>query len=159
MPRSVNKTQSKWCIKKYGASKIIDTFETYQGHELQELDDVNLTNITDTATECFLQDIGHVYASDDETGNFSTTRGDLGIDFGGISAHESSEVGARAGSVLRSPTSARPAEAAMSLKHVAARDVMSLMHHPSGGGNLAGGQSRARRESGKGAVGHAPCLA
>jgi hypothetical protein len=25
-----NKTQSKWCINKYGASKIIDTFETYQ---------------------------------------------------------------------------------------------------------------------------------
>jgi hypothetical protein len=30
MPRSVNKTQSKWCINKHGASKIIDTFETYQ---------------------------------------------------------------------------------------------------------------------------------
>jgi hypothetical protein len=25
-----NKTQSKWCINKYGASKIIDTFEMYQ---------------------------------------------------------------------------------------------------------------------------------
>jgi hypothetical protein len=25
-----NKTQSKWCINKHGASKIIDTFETYQ---------------------------------------------------------------------------------------------------------------------------------
>jgi hypothetical protein len=25
------KTQSKWCINKHGASKIIDTFETYQG--------------------------------------------------------------------------------------------------------------------------------
>jgi hypothetical protein len=25
-----NKTQSKWCIKKHGTSKIIDTFETYQ---------------------------------------------------------------------------------------------------------------------------------
>jgi hypothetical protein len=25
-----NKTQSKWCINKPGASKIIDTFETYQ---------------------------------------------------------------------------------------------------------------------------------
>jgi hypothetical protein len=25
-----NKTQSKWGINKYGASKIIDTFETYQ---------------------------------------------------------------------------------------------------------------------------------
>jgi hypothetical protein len=24
-----NKTQSKWCINKHGASKIIDTFETY----------------------------------------------------------------------------------------------------------------------------------
>jgi hypothetical protein len=26
-----NKTQSKWCINKHGASKIIDTFEMYQG--------------------------------------------------------------------------------------------------------------------------------
>jgi hypothetical protein len=25
-----NKTQSKWCINKHGASKIIDIFETYQ---------------------------------------------------------------------------------------------------------------------------------
>jgi hypothetical protein len=25
-----NKTQSKWCINKHGASKIIDTLETYQ---------------------------------------------------------------------------------------------------------------------------------
>jgi hypothetical protein len=24
------KTQRKWCINKHGASKIIDTFETYQ---------------------------------------------------------------------------------------------------------------------------------
>jgi hypothetical protein len=28
-----NKTQSKWCINKHGASKIIDTFETYHGVE------------------------------------------------------------------------------------------------------------------------------
>jgi hypothetical protein len=30
-----NKTQNKWCINKHGASKIIDTFETYhtQGGE------------------------------------------------------------------------------------------------------------------------------
>jgi hypothetical protein len=27
-----NKTQSKWCINKHEASKIIDTFETYQRH-------------------------------------------------------------------------------------------------------------------------------
>jgi hypothetical protein len=26
-----NKTQSKWCINKHGASKIIDTLETYHG--------------------------------------------------------------------------------------------------------------------------------
>jgi hypothetical protein len=26
-----NKTQRKWCINKHGASKIIDTLETYQG--------------------------------------------------------------------------------------------------------------------------------
>jgi hypothetical protein len=25
-----NKTQGKWCKNKHGASKIIDTFETYQ---------------------------------------------------------------------------------------------------------------------------------
>jgi hypothetical protein len=25
-----NNTQSKWCINKHGASKIIDTFETYE---------------------------------------------------------------------------------------------------------------------------------
>jgi hypothetical protein len=25
-----NETQGKWCINKHGASKIIDTFETYQ---------------------------------------------------------------------------------------------------------------------------------
>jgi hypothetical protein len=31
MPRSVTKTLSKWCENKHGASKIIDTFETYQG--------------------------------------------------------------------------------------------------------------------------------
>jgi hypothetical protein len=29
MPQNVSKTQSKWCINKHGASKIIDTFETY----------------------------------------------------------------------------------------------------------------------------------
>jgi hypothetical protein len=28
-----NKTLSKWCKNKHGASKIIDTFETYQGGE------------------------------------------------------------------------------------------------------------------------------
>jgi hypothetical protein len=27
-----NKTQIKWCINKHGASKIIDTFETYHSH-------------------------------------------------------------------------------------------------------------------------------
>jgi hypothetical protein len=26
-----NETLSKWCKNKHGASKIIDTFETYQG--------------------------------------------------------------------------------------------------------------------------------
>jgi hypothetical protein len=30
-----NKTQSKWCINKHGASKIIDTFETYHGGVLR----------------------------------------------------------------------------------------------------------------------------
>jgi hypothetical protein len=32
-----NKTQSKWCINKHGASKIIDTFETY--HALMKKSD------------------------------------------------------------------------------------------------------------------------
>jgi hypothetical protein len=27
--KKCNKTQSKWCKNKHGASKIIDTFETY----------------------------------------------------------------------------------------------------------------------------------
>jgi hypothetical protein len=31
--KKCNKTQSKWCINKHGASKIIDTFETYHGAE------------------------------------------------------------------------------------------------------------------------------
>jgi hypothetical protein len=30
-----NKTQSKWCINKHGASKIIDTFETYHTAQAQ----------------------------------------------------------------------------------------------------------------------------
>jgi hypothetical protein len=29
-----NKTQGKWCKNKHGASKIIDTFETYQYHAI-----------------------------------------------------------------------------------------------------------------------------
>jgi hypothetical protein len=29
-----NKTQSKWCINKHGASKIIDMFETYQPQQM-----------------------------------------------------------------------------------------------------------------------------
>jgi hypothetical protein len=35
-----NKTQSKWCINKHGASKIIDTFETYQGTKPKAAHDV-----------------------------------------------------------------------------------------------------------------------
>jgi hypothetical protein len=30
-------TQGKWCKNKHGASKIIDTFETYHGSDLQHL--------------------------------------------------------------------------------------------------------------------------
>jgi hypothetical protein len=30
-----NKTQSKWCINKHGASKIIDTFEKYQPTQIK----------------------------------------------------------------------------------------------------------------------------
>jgi hypothetical protein len=32
-----NKTQSKWCINKHGASKIIDMFETYKSPACSEL--------------------------------------------------------------------------------------------------------------------------
>jgi hypothetical protein len=32
-----NKTQSKLCINKHGASKIIDTFETYQEHKHKQI--------------------------------------------------------------------------------------------------------------------------
>jgi hypothetical protein len=35
-----NETQSKWCKNKHGASKIIDTFETYQW-TIKLFDDVN----------------------------------------------------------------------------------------------------------------------
>jgi hypothetical protein len=31
-----NKTQSKWCINKHGASKIIDTFEMYHQAHVKE---------------------------------------------------------------------------------------------------------------------------
>jgi hypothetical protein len=34
-----NKTQNKWCINKHGASKIIDTFETYHAF-IQKLKEV-----------------------------------------------------------------------------------------------------------------------
>jgi hypothetical protein len=39
-----NKTQSKWCINKHGASKIIDTFEMYQ---LSPTGSINLSFITE----------------------------------------------------------------------------------------------------------------
>jgi hypothetical protein len=43
-----NKTQSKWCINKHGASKIIDTFETYQrARRLQE--DLGMVTLPDVA--------------------------------------------------------------------------------------------------------------
>jgi hypothetical protein len=32
-----NETLSKWCINKHGASKIIDTLETYQLSHVEEL--------------------------------------------------------------------------------------------------------------------------
>jgi hypothetical protein len=38
-----NKTQSKWCINKHGASKIIDTFETYQVVAADATADVGVT--------------------------------------------------------------------------------------------------------------------
>jgi hypothetical protein len=41
-----NKTQSKWCINKHGASKIIDTFETY--HPPPE----NFKQLLDTSRSC-----------------------------------------------------------------------------------------------------------
>jgi hypothetical protein len=36
-----NKTQSKWCINKHGASKIIDTFEKY--HVRSAIDMMHMT--------------------------------------------------------------------------------------------------------------------
>jgi hypothetical protein len=42
-----NKTQSKWCINKHGASKIIDTFETYQ-YPVGVLDDTCMLTMTRT---------------------------------------------------------------------------------------------------------------
>jgi hypothetical protein len=32
-----NKIQNKWCVNKHGASKIIDTFETYHGPTRQAI--------------------------------------------------------------------------------------------------------------------------
>jgi hypothetical protein len=46
-----NKTQSKWCINKHGASKIIDTFETYHREEL--LDPPDLASMTVVACSMF----------------------------------------------------------------------------------------------------------
>jgi hypothetical protein len=45
-----NKTQSKWCINKHVASKIIDTFETYQvpsvvSGALEETIDLNASSL------------------------------------------------------------------------------------------------------------------
>jgi hypothetical protein len=37
-----NETLSKWCENKHGASKIIDTFETYQATRLKIFGDSNL---------------------------------------------------------------------------------------------------------------------
>jgi hypothetical protein len=35
-----NETIGKWCKNKHGASKIIDTFETYQGGQERRLSDL-----------------------------------------------------------------------------------------------------------------------
>jgi hypothetical protein len=35
-----NKSQSKWCINKHGAAKIIDTFETYQSSAVHEEENI-----------------------------------------------------------------------------------------------------------------------
>jgi hypothetical protein len=51
-----NKTQSKWCINKHGASKIIDTFETYHPSGLARPDiDLNRTPSTGCGTPAGLK--------------------------------------------------------------------------------------------------------
>jgi hypothetical protein len=50
-----NKTLSKWCKNKHGASKIIDTFETYQCGEDQREQLKGVIGIASEAlTECYL---------------------------------------------------------------------------------------------------------
>jgi hypothetical protein len=39
-----NKTLSKWCKNKYGASKIIDTFEMYQAPQGKKVNSVEKTS-------------------------------------------------------------------------------------------------------------------
>jgi hypothetical protein len=55
-----NKTQSKWCINKHGASKIIDTFEMYQfpspaGCREELLDPPDLASTMVVACSMFLE--------------------------------------------------------------------------------------------------------
>jgi hypothetical protein len=42
-----NETQGKWCKNKHGASKIIDTFETYHREELLDPPDLGSTMAAD----------------------------------------------------------------------------------------------------------------
>jgi hypothetical protein len=48
-----NKTLSKWCENKHGASKIIDTFEMYHREEL--LDPPDLGSMTAADHDMFLE--------------------------------------------------------------------------------------------------------
>jgi hypothetical protein len=41
-----NETLSKWCKNKHGASKIIDTFETYQSSRLKVYTNIKLQDST-----------------------------------------------------------------------------------------------------------------
>jgi hypothetical protein len=51
-----NKTLSKWCKNKQGASKIIDTLETYQGHMSQGTNDTSIVLIPKVDNPSCLKD-------------------------------------------------------------------------------------------------------
>jgi hypothetical protein len=59
-----NKTQSKWCINKHGASKIIDTLETYQLAQLGFRQD--LANIVDWSLHAVLLRFFLAFHHDDD---------------------------------------------------------------------------------------------
>jgi hypothetical protein len=65
-----NKTQSKWCINKHRALKIIDTFEMYQPSPLPSEPCHTLAHVDrgglDSSDSLLSMDIGHVVSLSDE---------------------------------------------------------------------------------------------